>query len=361
VLILILASVNFYTYLNLGYEQKKNIKNLKIDSERKYLELADLLPQVVFECDFDGNIKFLNSVGKDNLGLTRIDLQKGINIKSIIYSNDRERFVDDFFYIREGGLNKGQLYNVVGAKGINVPMVFYMSHVNSNNNITGIRGIAIDITEQKVLERKILSAVIETEDHERQRFSEDLHDGLGPLLSTIKLYVNQLKVSKLNEQDKNLLLDSTFELLDEAIVTTRAIANNILPGTISDNGLIPAVNSFCYKIQSTGSISIDLDSNISDRLNPNIEKTFYRIVIELINNTLKHAQASKIKISIQKIENELIMTYSDNGIGFDTNHIIRGLGLENIRNRCKSIDANLQFITSPNKGFTMEIKTSVTS
>jgi PAS domain S-box-containing protein len=349
--IVILTTVVFYSLIRLNKEQKKNINELKYAGEKKYLELADLLPQIVFECDFDGNITFLNNIGKNILGIDRIDIQNGIKIKSILIDSDRKRFEEDFLYIREGGLNKGQEYLVKTKDESRVPMIFYMSHILTDGKITGVRGIVIDITERKILERKILSAVIETEDKERQRFSEDLHDGLGPLLSTIRLYFNQLNLKNLSEEEKESLLKTTYDMLDEAISTTRSIANNILPGTISDNGLVSAINSFCHRVQHTGVVNFEIDSNLEKRLDRNIEKTIYRIVIELINNTIKHANATEVRLSIYDHGDIVEITYSDNGSGFDMERVTAGLGLENIRNRCKSIDADLVMESGKGKGF----------
>jgi PAS domain S-box-containing protein len=349
--IVILTTVVFYSLIRLNKEQKKNINELKYAGEKKYLELADLLPQIVFECDFDGNITFLNNIGKNILGIDRIDIQNGIKIKSILIDSDRKRFEEDFLYIREGGLNKGQEYLVKTKDESRVPMIFYMSHILTDGKITGVRGIVIDITERKILERKILSAVIETEDKERQRFSEDLHDGLGPLLSTIRLYFNQLNMKNLSEEEKDSLLKTTYDMLDEAISTTRSIANNILPGTISDNGLVSAINSFCHRVQHTGIVNFEIDSNLEKRLDRNIEKTIYRIVIELINNTIKHANATEVRLAIYDHGDIVEITYSDNGSGFDMERVTAGLGLENIRNRCKSIDADLVMESGKGKGF----------
>jgi PAS domain S-box-containing protein len=349
--IVILTTVVFYSLIKLNKEQKKNINELKYAGEKKYLELADLLPQIVFECDFDGNITFLNNIGKNILGIDRIDIQNGIKIKSILIDSDRKRFEEDFLYIREGGLNKGQEYLVKTKDESRVPMIFYMSHILTDGKITGVRGIVIDITERKILERKILGAVIETEDKERQRFSEDLHDGLGPLLSTIRLYFNQLNLKNLSEEEKESLLKTTYDMLDEAISTTRSIANNILPGTISDNGLVSAINSFCHRVQHTGIVNFEIDSNLEKRLDRNIEKTIYRIVIELINNTIKHANATEVRLAIYDHGDIVEITYSDNGSGFDMDEVTGGLGLENIRNRCKSIDADLVMESGKGKGF----------
>jgi signal transduction histidine kinase len=208
----------------------------------------------------------------------------------------------------------------------------------------------VDISEQKLLEQRLLGAILETEDKERKRFSEDLHDGLGPLLSTIRLYFNQLQLDDISKVNHELLFKSIYELLDEAILTTKSIANNILPGTISDYGLVAALKSFCNRIESTGIIRINFENNIGARLIGNLENTIYRIVIELVNNTIKHAKATQINIILFEHDDFIEVSYDDDGIGCDFSSTHTGLGINNIRNRCKSIGAELSYFSKENEG-----------
>lgn len=353
-LLVILLGMAILLYLSDKRNKKltdKFKRNLKYAGEEKYLELTDLLSQVVFETDKTGRIKFLNSFAMDTFGLNRIDIQNGINIKDFISVNEVSRFWEDFLYTAEGGLNKGQEYNVTTNNMKSVPMLFYMSQILKDAQSQGVRGIAIDITDRKLLEQKLFSAVIETEDRERQRFAEDLHDGLGPLLSAIRLYFNQMQLENLRLEEKNNLIQTTYDLIDEAILTTKSIANNILPGAIIDHGLIPAIRAFCSRIESTGIIQINLTSNLKVRLSNKIENTIYRIIIELINNTIKHAYAENINIDFLLIDDFIEIQYRDDGKGFDINQNSTGLGLPNIINRCHSIDADLNIKTEIGKGF----------
>lgn len=353
--ILFSVLVILYSLFRANKKQTKLLKKLETRTTTKYLELADLLPQIVFEVDNSGNITFLNRVAYQLLGVNKFELQRDLNIESLIHVDDLLRFKEDFLYIIEGGLNKGQEYTVVTKKGEKIPMIFYMSPIQVGTLRKGVRGIILDITEQKRLERKILSSVIETEERERQRFSEDLHDGLGPLLSTIKLYINQMNRDDVNDDDKRNLLHSIYELLDEAIQNTRNIANNILPGNVSDNGLVAGLRVFFQKIEQTGALSILFSSSLKDRLQINYEKALYRIIIELINNTLKHADASTSEVYIAEKDGKVEVVYKDDGKGFNMATVKRGLGLENIKNRCRSINANFKFITNEGEGFSIFI------
>jgi PAS domain S-box-containing protein len=339
--------------------QRKRFAQLKqryVDSklmERRYTQLVHLLPQTVVELDKNGRIIFLNNAGKLLLEVEKFDLQRGVNIFDMIVPDDRERFRADFLYILEGGLNKGQEFSIQTPSAKRFSIRIYFSAISEQGELVGIRGIIIDITKNKKLEREALSAVMETEERERKRFSEDLHDGLGPLLSTLKLYINQLNSGNNTEEERKEQLRVINELIDEAISTTRNISNNILPGSIRDNGLWPAVEAFCSKLAQTGTMKFELGNNLDFKLRKNVESNIYRIIIELINNTIKHARASSIRIQLHAEGDELYLNYSDNGIGLGT-AASEGMGLINIKNRSAALNGQYKF--TDKNGMQFELK-----
>ena len=309
--------------------------------EKRYTQLVHLLPQTVIEVEKDGKISFLNDAGKALLELSKFDLQRGTSIFDLIVAEQRERFFNDFMYLLEGGLKKGQEYLIETRSGKQYPITIYFTSIQEEGEIKGLRGIIIDISRSKKLEREALGAVMDTEERERKRFSEDLHDGLGPLLSTIKLYINQMNSQSNTEVESKELLQTVNELIDEAIGTTRHIANNILPGSIRDNGLWPAIESFCRKLQQTGTMNCVLENKTTKRLRMNVESNVYRILIELINNTIKHARAGEIKIRMWSVDNKVHISYSDNGIGFSSQQS-EGMGLINIKNRSAALNGQYE-------------------
>ena len=221
-----------------------------------------------------------------------------------------------------------------------------------------------DITEKKQTERKILNAIIETEEKERERFAKDLHDDLGTLLSSINLYIKLLISKETKEDEKQDILNLTKGLIDGAISNTKEIANNLRPNIISRFGLIPAIKSYCDKINETGLIKIILNAIINKNLNKDLEVAIYRIIKELINNTLKHASATKIEINISNYRKILKLIYIDNGIGFDIEKIInkkltKGMGLSNIMSRIKAINGTYKIFSSKEKGTKLVIEVGI--
>ncbi|MBI5218866.1 MAG: sensor histidine kinase [Bacteroidia bacterium] len=215
-------------------------------------------------------------------------------------------------------------------------------------------------TDRMVLEseRKMLAKIIETEENERKRFAKDLHDGLGPLLSSIKLYVNELSIDR-NSNDAELV-KYTSELIDEAIGSTRLLANNLMPTILEDYGLIEAVKLFSDKISYTGIINIIINNNDAPVIsNKTTQIIIYRVILELINNTLRHARANSITIDFSGTHDKFCIKYTDNGIGFDVEatmkQVDKGLGLSNIIQRINSIGGACKFTSKPGQGVTVEI------
>jgi PAS domain S-box-containing protein len=225
-----------------------------------------------------------------------------------------------------------------------------IEYENQNVNLSIIR----DITERKEVERKILNTVIETEERERKRFASDLHDDIGPLLSSIKMLVNVLHDTK-NQQKKRVILSKSYEVINTAIASIREISNNISPHLLNNFGLNTALSSFCNKINLGKDIQIEFESNIADfRFDRNQEVTLYRIFIELLNNTIKHSKAKHVKIDLNSSDEKLICYYKDDGIGFivsqQLNKLDKGLGLNNIIHRIESINGKCKIESKPKGG-----------
>ncbi len=205
---------------------------------------------------------------------------------------------------------------------------------------------------RKETETKLLSAIISTEEKERRYFAKELHDGLGPVLSSAKLTISALEKNNLSGQNLQLV-DKVESLVDNAIATTREISNHLTPHILERYGLRKAIDTFIRNATAGKPIHFEINSNTGDqRFEHNTEVILYRICCELINNTLKYAKAKKISINLNENEYAIILKYSDDGIGFEINpEENSGMGLTNIKSRVKSLDGSIELVTSPEKGF----------
>ena len=214
--------------------------------------------------------------------------------------------------------------------------------------------------ERKRSENHVIIAIINTEDKERKRFAKDLHDGLGPILSSIKMSLSAL-TGKIKDQTSYKILANTNHLTNEAIIAIKEISNNISPHVLSNFGLASAINAFVTKINLTKTIEIDFKSNMKNqRINNDKEVVMYRVVCELINNSVRHSEASKIEIELNKHEKFVILQFNDNGKGFDAeiynNEDYKGMGLSNIKARIRSVEGIFILESAPGKGTNALIK-----
>lgn len=224
-----------------------------------------------------------------------------------------------------------------------------------------VLSILRDITERKYMSQRILNEIVQAEDKERKRLASDLHDGLGPILSTLKMYIEWL-ADKSRNGNSEQILDLSYKTIQEAIIQLRAISHNLSPHILEKFGLVPALQSQLDMIKATCPTYFEIKSNLKDRLNLYLENALYRIIKECINNTIKHSTAEEAKIILDLDGNFLKIIYSDNGKGFDmdkTIHNNRGMGLYSIQNRVKSINGELQMKSEVGKGFEVYISLSL--
>lgn len=222
-----------------------------------------------------------------------------------------------------------------------------------------LQAIVRDITKQKRNQAEVFNAVVKTEERERMRIARELHDGISPLLSTVKLYSQSFVNSQNPELQKQLSqrIESTIE---EAIISLSEISNKLSPHILQNFGLVEAIKTFITNVRHAKNIEIQFETNLHKRLSETIETTLYRSLTELVNNTIKHAKATIVTIKLDISEPLLNLTYTDNGVGFNmSNHKSKGMGLFNLRNRIQSIGGNISISSQPTKGIHVKISTSI--
>lgn len=219
----------------------------------------------------------------------------------------------------------------------------------------------ISTMEQKrrISEKRILNTIITTEEKERRRFSNDLHDGLGPLLSSVKLSVSALNTMECTASQRDILNNADY-VISEAIKSLKETSNNLSPHILNNFGVDRAVSSFINKLILPKETKIDYRSDLkSIRMEPNVEAIIYRVTCELINNAIKHSKATLIKVRIWLKGDKVEIFVSDNGIGFDYDNLENdqncGMGLSNIASRISSLKGTIEVDTEQGIGTTINI------
>ncbi|MGV3509413.1 MAG: PAS domain-containing sensor histidine kinase [Sphingobacteriaceae bacterium] len=225
-------------------------------------------------------------------------------------------------------------------------------------------GILLDITERKQLEKEgqklkeehqknLLKAIFVTQENERKRISEALHDSVSQLLYGIKLKLQDYKKS----DKSDTVFDELNKLIEQAVKETRDISFELAPSILNDFGLPIAIEEMTKRL---GSKKLRISTKIAgfkERLELNKELSIFRIVQELVNNVLKHANASLLTIELLRKNKNLTITVTDNGQGFSKGNDLNvtGSGLHSIRNRLDLLNGNMKIESSEGTGATVKI------
>jgi signal transduction histidine kinase len=205
------------------------------------------------------------------------------------------------------------------------------------------------------LQRERILAEITIQENERKRIAADLHDSLGPLLSAVKLNINSITIQP---EDKGIL-DKAGKSLDEIIGSMRQISYDLLPNTLQLKGLTEAVRDFIGHIGYKNSINIQLYVVKDIHVPKEKEIHIFRMLQEIIHNTVKHADAKNMQIGISAEENFLLLLTKDDGRGFDVDQEKRlssGLGLRSLESRCEILNGILSMESKPGFGTNYFVK-----
>lgn len=215
-----------------------------------------------------------------------------------------------------------------------------------------------DVTAAIDGEQKVLNSIIEGQEQERKRLAQEIHDGIGPMLSTIKMALANIE-SDLKESEPALLkkFEKTYAIIDEVANDLRSVSHNLMPKALADFGLVASIESLCDKVDHTKDLSVKfIDSMQEYRLEKLKEFGLYRIVQELINNTLRHAKARNITLQLIKRANTVQLMYEDDGQGFRQERFSYGLGLTNIESRAKALGGDVVIDSLPERGMTAAVE-----
>ncbi|HWR33654.1 MAG TPA: sensor histidine kinase, partial [Chitinophagaceae bacterium] len=203
-------------------------------------------------------------------------------------------------------------------------------------------------------------AVLKGEEQERTRLAKDLHDGLGGMLSGIKYSFQTMKGNLIMTPDNAQAFERSMDMLDSSIKEMRRVAHNMMPEALVKFGLDTAMKDFCNDINQAGALRISYQSIGME--NAVIEQTtaitIYRIVQELINNTMKHAAAKTAIVQVSKANGEINITVEDDGKGFHPEilQITKGIGWSNIQSRVEYLKGKLDVQSEQGKGTSVHIE-----
>ncbi len=213
---------------------------------------------------------------------------------------------------------------------------------------------------RQLVNKRILTAVLRAEERKSSHVAKELHDGLGPLLSSAKMSLSAIPREGL-EPDRRKILEQMSYLIDEAIRSVREISNNMSPHVLNDFGLARGVQNFINRCASMRSEHIRFITNLrGERFDKDVEVILYRVICELINNSLKHAACKEIFVRLEHQGDEVRVDYWDDGNGFNPDAMMEcGMGLSNIHSRIESLGGKLRIESRMGEGMSAHVRISL--
>lgn len=328
-------------------------------TERSYKEIVEYLPGIVWQVDMNGIIEYVSpnisrySDFEDHQLINKpISFLFDPQLHNKLYS-----FMSQFpdtpkeFFDFEVFLSKNEKRRYFNSSG--KPLY------NKQNRVIGIRGLSIDVTEKKQQEQELLNIIWKTEEKERKRIAMELHDSLGSTLSACSMYMNTLQTKSKND----CLINTVDHLIKKAVSDTREIANNLIPADVAKLGLAGCLETLRSTYAGRNNLTFYLQTNnLQADLEKDLELVLYRVVCELVNNSVNHGKATEISINLFSMDNKLYLIFEDNGNGdFNISEVISssGMGIKNIIARIGALGGYCHFDPIPHVGLIVCIEVDI--
>lgn len=317
-----------HSLLSLIYQEKKDYQKSLEHFQKNILLKEEMNNNTIINQIYDLELKHLDQLNK----MQRLEIEK------------KELAIN----------NKNNLIFFLSVVFMLVLIGLYLIYRNHQHKQTAkLRDTVIEMNRKKSNE------ALEAEIRERKRIGQNLHDGLGYLLSLAGLQASVLYNKKnITEEKKKEVLDSLMDSIDEAFNEVRNISHNLSPSLLSAHGLKGALKNISAKINQSSELHITYDIfGLNEKIDGLIENVLYRTLQEIVNNTLKHADASELFIQIAQDDKEINLIAEDNGKGFNYQKVQNKshLGLTNITSGIEHLNGTIFIDSKPGRGTIISI------
>lgn len=216
------------------------------------------------------------------------------------------------------------------------------------NNKTHIVVVINDVTERIQAHKDIAKAIIDTQEKERSIIGKELHDNVNQLLTTAKLYVQN---ACYYPEQKEVYCEKGAEIIQKCIDEIRCLSKELITPTLADLGFESSMQELISSYKELQQFSVDLNYQVNEQLmNKDLKLSIYRILQELLNNTVKHAEAGKVEVILHARKDYIRLIYKDDGKGFNTSRLKSGMGITNIKSRVAVHKGKVRLISSEDEG-----------
>jgi len=242
---------------------------------------------------------------------------------------------------------------------LTISMLGYRNFLNKQNLAMQMALLQTQRIKELELEKQLVASnsLLKGQELERSRMAKDLHDGLGGILSGVKLSLGAMKGNIILSEDNTRLFAKVLDQLDNSIAEMRRVAHNMMPEALVKLGLQQAIQDYCDGLNESIQLHFKIQFHgLENRVEAATEIVVYRIVQELLNNVVKHADATDVLVQIMRHDSNLNITIEDNGKGFDVNtprH--KSDGLNNVKSRVDFLKGQLDIQSVPGKGTSVHI------
>lgn len=308
-----------------------------------------------------GQIKYINKGGVEDLFKSTTSLLIEKNIVDIAYWDAisfKKIKIGIKQYLAKKIETKFCELKLVDKNNIIRTLNIKSNRVNNHSSIFDIELFIFENTDNTyVKETECGNNIFKISENEKKKFAMELHDSIGPNLTATKIYIEYF-LEKYSNIDELGIIHKMYNSINNCIDSVKLLVKDLNPIGINYSGLNNALKDYIDLVNNIGKIKISYNYECDCLNNSFIEINIYRIITESINNTIKYAQADKIKISIQKYEDKCVRVfYLDNGIGIKNYNLalLKGNGLSNIKQRVVMMNAKIDFINKSNSGFSFII------
>ena len=310
----------------------------------------------------DSSVHYLDLTLAHRDSIFTIERQSVIDQLRTEYESERQEI--EIAQLEESSLQDRNLLSVMsGLLVTTLVIAFLVLKINRKKRIIAQQNEKIEKqhVEKLLKEQELIgiNAMLEGQENEREKISEELHDTIGGSLATLKLYIESLDEVK-ESLKYHKLHQKASHLLEETYDEVRKIAHSKSAGVLIKKGLLPAVDSMAMKISETQKIEIQIiGTGLEDRLENSVEIGVFRTIQELLSNAVKHSGASEVVVQITQHDDVLNIIVEDDGLGFDPKNIQWGLGYTNIQNRMDNLSGEFIIDSSPGNGTTVILNVPV--